>query len=151
MALGLSFAPTSANAAENAQQLTNQTPIQNAIRVLSLRMPTFVGARGIAPDVLFNAPGSAGLAGSFGAGGLEQFLRKLFLPDPWVASAGMQAPRSVPTTPLIPRFVPGSGNGSASPDPGEVNRVGPTPRPLPDPSVPLWRPQLPSGGRIQVS
>ena len=48
---GLSFAPTSQNEQQNNPQAT---PIQNAIKVLSLRIPQFVGAKGMAPDALMS-------------------------------------------------------------------------------------------------
>jgi hypothetical protein len=77
---GLNFAPTAQNQQQNAQNGQSQSPIQDAIKVLSLRIPSFVGARGIAPNELLQGGGAAA-AGGMGAGmpgGLEQFLRQLF-------------------------------------------------------------------------
>lgn len=73
---GLSFAPTGQNEAQNRDQA--QTPIQDAIKVLSLRIPSFVGAQGVAPNALLQAPGASGMPGGMGVpGGLEEWLRRL--------------------------------------------------------------------------
>src|SRR5687767_4958812 len=57
--LGALFAPT----AENAQDAPQQGSIEGlpaAIKILSLRMPKFLGARGLAPDDLMHNRGAAG-------------------------------------------------------------------------------------------
>jgi hypothetical protein len=62
--------------------------MQEAIRVLSMRVPRVVGAAPLAPMALLNAPGGGGLP----AGLLEQLLRKLGLGT----GAGGQAPTIPP-------------------------------------------------------
>ena len=119
---GLSFAPTAQNQQEQQNQI--QAPIQNAIRLLSLRIPSFAGSRSPIPDALLQAPGGAGLGMATGEtpGGLDQWLRRLF------ASAGESpfAPgRSVPDmpamTPPIPRVTPAS-NPTPLPTPRNPDR-----------------------------
>jgi hypothetical protein len=127
---GISFAPTAQNQQE--QQNQHQTPIQDAIRLLSLRIPSFAGSRSPIPDALLQAPGGAGLgmATAETLGGLDQWLRRLF------ASAGASpfAPgRSVPDMPAMPPPIP---------------RVTPAsiPTPLPTPRNPDPPPRNPGPG-----
>src|SRR5512137_2970035 len=61
MAIGLSFVPGG-----NLDRKSSETPvepIQDAIQVLSLRLPRVVGAGAVAPGALLNAQGAAGLMG----------------------------------------------------------------------------------------
>lgn len=58
--MGVSFAPT----AENAMDASRQGQLEGlpaAIKILSLRMPRFLGARGLAPDALLNGEGAGGM------------------------------------------------------------------------------------------
>lgn len=57
--LGVSFAPTAENA-EDASRRGALEGIPAAIKVLSLRLPRFLGARGIAPEELLNGQGGNG-------------------------------------------------------------------------------------------
>ena len=94
--LGLTFAPTNQNLQEaQAGGGPGGSPVQQAIRVLSLRMPRsprVVGAPGIAPQALLQAPGAAGIptppgmvpnlaagmpSGAGGANPMLEFLRRL--------------------------------------------------------------------------
>ncbi len=79
--LGLSFAPLANNAPTGAtgQPQANAAPLQEAIRLLSLRLPRQVASRGLAPSSLLTAPGSAGLPGTSGAPTIEEFLRRLLM------------------------------------------------------------------------
>lgn len=71
---GLSFAPTDAQGAAGTQNgsrpvasQTGQTtvsPIQTAIRTLSLRLPNALGPTPIASALLLNSPGGAGFRGA---------------------------------------------------------------------------------------
>lgn len=117
---GLSFAPTGQNEAQNAQ---NQTPLQDAIKVLSLRIPSFVGAQGIAPQALLGGAGAAGAPGASAVpggpgpggvpGGLDDWLRRLLMgmgnpmgggqPGGQPAAMGAPPPMGIPT----PRVTPG--------------------------------------------
>ena len=62
--LGISFSPLNNPTLTGGQgQGAGQpgsVPLADAIRMLSLRIPRVVGARGIAPQMLLNAPGLAG-------------------------------------------------------------------------------------------
>ena len=63
--LGISFSPLNnptfaGGQGQNAGQ-HGSVPLADAIRMLSLRIPRVVGARGIAPQALLNAPGVAGV------------------------------------------------------------------------------------------
>lgn len=58
--LGVSFAPT----AENATDANRQGQLEGlpaAIKILSLRLPRFLGARGIAPEELLRGQGGGGM------------------------------------------------------------------------------------------
>jgi len=123
---GLSFAPTDQNFAENGR---SQTPIADAIKVLSLRIPQFHG--GIAPRELLTGGGSAGLPGGGGVpGGLEEWLRRVFSARQSGAPGSIGAtPGSIQATPP-PRVWPGTGNW-----PNEGSGYEP-PAPTPPP---VWR------------
>lgn len=78
-AYGLSFQPgTDQEASGQDRDRTNVAPAQEAIRLLSLRLPSVVGARAISPDALLRGGGSA----DFGTNGFTldaalELLRKL--------------------------------------------------------------------------
>ena len=100
---GLSFSPTGKD--DQQQAGANQTPIQDAIKVLSLRIPQFHG--GIAPQQLLGGPGSAGLPGG-GApgvggipGGLDEFLRRLFGMGGGMPGGMPGGPMAGPPTPSV--------------------------------------------------
>jgi len=57
MALGVTFAPGSQNP---TQQKTGAPPLQEAIKLLSLRLPKVVGANSPIPQQLLTAPGGMG-------------------------------------------------------------------------------------------
>lgn len=124
--LGLSFAPT----AQNQQQGNGgsaATPIQDAIKVLNLRIPTVHGA---IPSPLMNAPGGAGIP-NIGVGGLEQWLRMLFGQQGPLSAGGMTA--GAP----LPNVTPGA--GGPKPD---------FPMP-PAPPIPNTMPNEPAPGSFQ--
>lgn len=56
---GVNFQPGSKND-QNGANGSNTTGVQEAIKVLSLRLPKVVGARAVAPGELLNAQGSGG-------------------------------------------------------------------------------------------
>lgn len=83
MSYGLSFMPgaddgTGTNQ-QNGPQRPAGTPVQSAIKLLSLRLPSVVGANAISPQALLQSPGSAGVGGPGGMGGesLIEWLKKL--------------------------------------------------------------------------
>ena len=145
MSLGLSFSPTARNAAENAQSGQSQTPIQDAIKVLSLRMPQFVGARSIAPSALLHATGAAGLPGMTEVpGGLEAFLRRFFAPEGAIGSFDPL----MPARPAIPRIAPGQarppvGAPNPAPPPPEETFLQPNRPTVPLPPFDPNRPHIP--------
>src|SRR3954468_22422387 len=113
---GLSFAPLgqSASGASGSPAGPGGTggsvnPLQDAIRVLSLRIPRTVGASPIAPAPLLNAVGSAGVSQPQGTPmqpgmDLETLLRRLFgmgtqAAPPTTAAPPYANPPSTPSTP----------------------------------------------------
>jgi hypothetical protein len=87
------------------------SPLQSAIRLLSMRLPRIGGAGlspgALAPGALLNAPGGGGLGAG---GGLEALLRALFGLGGQAAGGGM--PQMTPAQPLgapppLPKFTPG--------------------------------------------
>lgn len=101
MAFGLSFVP-------GQSQLDRQpggggggaqprsSPVQQAIQMLSLRLPHVVGAQALAPGPLLQGPGAAGVP-SAGGGGIEALLRLLFGVGP--QGGGPISPTGAPITP----------------------------------------------------
>ena len=118
MAIGQSFQP----GAENGQQQQNgsrRPPVQEAIRLLSLRLPTVVGARGIAPQQLLQGQGSAGLGGGpMSLGAALEWLRKL-----------MSGQGEMGTPPEL-GSVFGGGNGGINPGPLPTGSGGNIPSPF---------------------
>lgn len=142
--LGISFMPGAQGDQGNNPQ---QTPVQQAIQTLSLRIPRVVGAGSLAPGQLLNAPGGAGLGGNPNSAALlEQIRRMLFgggsVPGPGqfhpalphlpgepggtprvIPGEPPNAPREVagPPTPEVPAPVPAP-PPVAGPDPGRAPR-----------------------------
>jgi hypothetical protein len=118
---------------------------------LSLRIPSFVGAKSIAPGALLNAAGGAGIPFQGVPGGLEEWLRRLFVASS-DASPEM-SPRMAPPVNPLPRIAPGSAGPTQPPDapwnPRPPQPIGPisgapAPRPAPPPLGP------PQSGRWQT-
>jgi len=129
---GLSFQP----GADNGQQQSGyRAPVQQAIKLLSLRLPSVVGARSIAPQALLEGGGSQAIGGPGGLSGeaLIEWLRKqmrqsqaqmppqaqsVFQPEMPPAAAG--SPLGLPSlsipnfgrgdTPQMPTFGPSAGS-----------------------------------------
>lgn len=116
MALGLSYQPGADQQNGNGGQGGPQAPpVQEAIRLLSLRLPSVQGARSISPQALLQGQGSAGLGAGQGMslGAAIEFLRRLLQQSggrPGPQAAGMFAGQSgggggfAPT----PRVIPGA-------------------------------------------
>lgn len=65
MGFGVSFLPSDQNSPNNQNPLGNAggaPPLQQAIQLLSLRLPHVVGSQGLAPGPLLQSPGGMGLA-----------------------------------------------------------------------------------------
>lgn len=76
MPYGLSFQPGADQ--NDSQPQGPPNPVQEAVRLLSLRLPSVVGARAISPQALLQAPGQAGLgAGLSGGNALLEWLKRL--------------------------------------------------------------------------
>lgn len=67
MSMGVSFVPSGQGDPMNRQQqgqAPGAPPLQQAIQMLSLRLPRVVGANALAPGQLLNAPGGMGGSGN---------------------------------------------------------------------------------------
>lgn len=114
--MGLTFSPaTSMDRQQHGGPTDPNANVQEAIRTLSLRLPSIVGAKSIAPAALLSGAGSQGLmtpgAQQGAPMGLAQILQRLF----GAGSGGGSMPTpggSMPT----PNVIPGVGNTSG-PDP----------------------------------
>jgi len=115
---GVSFDPSRVQDDKNGK---TPTPIQDAVRVLSLRVPSNVGPTSIAPGELL---------GSQAGTGIEDLLRRLF------ADGGM-GPLPTNTPPPTPSVTPGMTAGASVPSiptPRRVGGIGPAPAPSAPPS-----------------
>ena len=86
---GISFQPG------NQQGRSALNPVQQAVQLLSLRLPTVVGARALAPQALLTAPGGQALGGSGSPDATLELLRRL-----------MQQSQAAPTLPQMPQAAP---------------------------------------------
>jgi len=81
-------------------------PVQEAIKVLSLRLPKVVGARGIAPTPLLTSEGSGGNSRVDSV--VNQVLARMFGDDPGAAAAPSPSfgsePSQAPSMPNAPSF-----------------------------------------------
>lgn len=126
MAMGVSFLP---GGGDNGQRNKPPTePLQQAIQMLSLRLPQVAGAQGIAPGPLLQSPGG---------GGIMELLAQLF----GQGHMGQQQPGMAGMAgagPMAPAVHPGTGapQGGA-PLPGAGRSPGGTlPGPLPNEPAP---------------
>jgi hypothetical protein len=107
---GLSFMP----GADDPQQQQGEaaSPLQSAIKLLSLRLPTVTGARGIAPQGLLHGQGAGGLMGNQS---LMAWLQQ-------VLSGGMAggAPGMAPTPKVTPGIDDPARRGGRVPAPEAV-------------------------------
>jgi hypothetical protein len=121
MDFGLSFNPAQQSQDPmNPQQGGGQTPIQDAIRTLSLRIPTFRGP-GIAPQPLMQSQGSMGVMGAQGMpGGLQQILEQMFGGQQRQMGQGTssQGEPGIPMPRPVPKFTPGQTAPSGGPTTG---------------------------------
>lgn len=142
--LGTSFQPGVDSGASGPngerQHGPRATPIQSAIKLLSLRLPSVVGAQAISPQALLQSPGSAGLGGPGGmsGGALIEWLRKQLAGAAPPDLPGSRSPGSMPSF---------GGPGAPSERQGGG---GPAPQPVPNIPPPVIRPgeeeRPPAGG-----
>jgi hypothetical protein len=139
---GISFAPTGqpGQGTGGATGPSESSPVADAIKVLSLRIPRVVGPGGLAPGGLLNGMGGGGMQGMSGVpGGLEELLRRLF---------GQGGAQTGAGTPKVTPGVTGPGGspvGPLSPPPPAAPPQAPVPPPAPPPGgddVPHDRPQF---------
>lgn len=153
---GLNFAPLDQNKPNMAQPGTgspagggSNTPIQDAIQTLSLRIPHVVGAGALAPDALLNSPGGSAIPGGTGLT-LEALLRRLFAQPGGLQGVPTGGPvASMPMSPM-----PGLGGAplGTTPSAPPLPRIGVgtdvpglgAPPPAPAPPAPA-APLLPRG------
>lgn len=144
---GVSFMPTPQNGGETGRP-TAVEPVQEAIKILSLRLPKVVGGGAIAPAPLLNAPGAGG--NPLGRSALAQ---QRFAPQPSAGGIGGLSPEvlnqlievlsrrpPMPTPFGAPPSAPPSPSFGSIPQPkitiGDESR-NPTPRPsTPSPQPP---------------
>lgn len=151
--LGMSFSPFNQDASGKAQagQTAGAAPVQDAIKILSLRTPTVVGASAAAPQALLGGPtvqgGSVGTAGS--ADALQALLRRLLMAQAASAAPGGQPPSSpfalTPgmAAPLAPSAAP-SAPPTDPPLPVSFNfGTGNQPQPGSQPTAPPSQPSSP--------
>jgi hypothetical protein len=103
----------------------NVNPVQEAIRVLSLRVPKVVGASPLAPLALMTSKGSGGLP----SGLVENLLRSL-------APPGGTPTTGVPQTSLVPAPAASLPEPAAPPVPGPTPPTAPGIAPGPEPPTP---------------
>lgn len=125
---GVSFSPLNAQAGPTGQN--GASPLQDAIKILSFRMPTVVGALG-QPTL----PGSGGSPLLGGPGGMAtDWLTNLFR-GLAPADTGGQPMTGAPTNPVNP------GGGNAPPSFTDTQPPGPPPQGPPGPRVIMHGPQ----------
>ena len=121
------FAPTFENT-EDAVRRGVLEGVPAAIKFLSLRLPRFVGARGLAPDALMQAQGARGMD-PFASSVMQTLLQTL--------TGGSGGGRSAPTPVIIPGLDDNTG-ATLAPAPEPETFPGPEPR------IPGRVPRVPS-------
>lgn len=102
---GVSFQPGSLDQEQQRRQATNGTAqgVQEAIKVLSLRLPKVVGAQAAAPQALLQSPGSGG--NSHVDSIVQSVLSKIF----------PQSGGPAPSAPTLPMQTEGTSHGYSEP------------------------------------
>jgi hypothetical protein len=149
--IGIAFQPGSQRNDSNGADAGNRTatvPVQEAVRLLSLRLPSVVGARALAPGTLLRSPGSAGLTGPGGMN-VDAMIE-------WLRRQMQQSGASVPSQ---AEGIFGSPQPASLQPSGSQPRVDtPTQAPAPEPTfapppprvVPAVRPAEPSAPPVQA-
>ena len=137
--LGLTFAPTAA--AQQDDKMRQGSPLQQAIQVLSLRLPRIMGARPIAPQQLLGAQGAAGGSPYGNPSAIVQQIMQQILggktppvgvpPTGGIVPQGMyQPPRGGINPQGVPRLDPITGGYGVPPPPVIVPGAGNPPPPV---------------------
>lgn len=114
---GVSFQPGGAET-DPTRQKSPQTGVQEAIRVLSLRLPKTVGARAVAPGALLNAQGSGGNPRVDSV--VNQVLGRYFPSGDASAAGGPGGAPGGAMAPMIASGAPPGGGYGGSFSPGEI-------------------------------
>ncbi len=138
MPLGTSYSPLSQEDPTQRKPLAGR-PVQEAIKMLSLRMPRVQGAQALAPSALLNAPGSQGMSME----ALRKLLQQLSgggAATPASAAAPSLAPPSLPS-PAVPSLAPTFPPTPATPSYGGMAPTlappaAPSFAPAPTPAIP---------------
>lgn len=125
---GVSFLPGSQDDGKNMRGErtgVNQSPVQEAVKILSLRLPKFYGSQGLAPSLLLNSPGGMGQPGAKGGSATAQALAQM---------AGLPPSMGLPQS-LVPTL--GSGGGGTDTYNGWAQHEKEMNQPVPAPGAPL--------------
>lgn len=163
--IGKSFQPGADAQNGNVRGGPGQSPIQTAIKLLSLRLPSVVGARGIAPQALLQSPGGAAVGGDMGVDAVIAMLRRLMqqsggdggpqaqgvlggspTTSDWLRQETNLGPREErgpiqPSGGFTPRVIPSQSPGEGPSAPAPQPR--PAPYPTPDSTAPTAAPETP--------
>jgi hypothetical protein len=137
---GATFQPNSGN--DDPMRRERQgDPVQQAIQILALRLPKFLGARGVSPSDILSQGGGQGLAGfAGGAGGegalAQQVMQALMGAQQQAGAGPQQAPQPAP--------MPGTGK------PRIHSQQLPAPNPTPSAPTSGGAPGAPEGYRPNV-
>src|SRR3990167_1200363 len=102
---GVSFQPgQSGSRGTQSRPSSANTGIQEAIKLLSLRLPRVVGARAMAPQALLESAGSGGNPRVDSV--VSQVMRRMFPTGGDPGAGGTPAPMVPPTPPVVPPAVP---------------------------------------------
>lgn len=131
---GVSFSPFNQRPGQ-ASPGAVQSPVQDAIKIISFRMPSTVGASAPAPASLLGGPTPQGPG--LGGGLMQEFLKRLLLGQQPQGAAPMAT--ATPATPAMPTPMGGLSTGQASPFSAvpAVPAVPSAPPAMPDTSSPL--------------
>lgn len=122
---GLSFSPFNQRPGQAAPGVA-QSPVQDAIKILSFRMPSVVGASAPAPSGLLGGPTPQGAG--VGGGLMQEFLKRLLI--------GQQATGGPSPAPSMPSMSSPMGLGQTNPFSASMGSS-PSSMPSPDTSNPL--------------
>lgn len=140
MPLGRSFAPNSDQMSQRPPGGAGQSPVQEAVRVLSLRLPRVVGASAPAPGALMGGMGGQGLAGPTSNPIVQQLMQMILggqTAQQGGAIPGLPVPGGMPSMPAsMGGFTPNIGFNT----PGGGVSTPPTPQTPPRPAPPAMPP-----------